>query len=304
MSVDLSINLGSLSLKNPVLTASGCFGYGLEFDQVMNLSKLGGICTKGISIKPRKGNPTTRIAETYGGMLNSIGLQNVGLDVFLNEKLPEMNKYDSAIIVNIFGETESEYLKLAEALNRGKGISALEANISCPNVDKGGLQFGTDPEAVYSLAKGLKSVSRFPVIMKLTPNVTDITSLAKAAQEGGADILSLINTLKGMAVDLESGMPVLATTYGGLSGPCIKPVALAMIHQVRKAVTIPLIGIGGIMNAHDALEFLMTGASAVQIGTANFVKSDAATDILDGIESYFKKKKINKLSEFIGTLKK
>jgi len=302
LSIDLTIDLGPLKLKNPVLTASGCFGYGLEFTDLLDLNRLGGFCTKGISLKPRLGNPTVRIAETYGGMLNSIGLQNVGLDEFLNDKLPKLKEYDTAIIVNIFGESEDEYLKLAELLNDADNVAALEANISCPNVEKGGLQFGTDPDAVFSLAKGLKSVSRFPIIMKLTPNVTDISALAKAAEEGGADILSLINTLRGMAVDLINKKPVLATTYGGLSGPAIKPVALALLHQVRKAVNIPLMGIGGIMNAKDALEFLCVGASAVQVGTANFIKADASLEVLDGIEKYLKENGFKRLRDFIGTI--
>jgi len=300
--VDLSVNLGPLKLKNPVITASGCFGYGLEFENLLDLNKLGGISTKGISLKPRSGNKPVRIAETCGGMLNSIGLQNVGLEVFLKEKLPKLKKFNTAIIVNIFGEFEDEYLRLAEALNEGEKISALEVNISCPNVKKGGLQFGTDPESVYSLAKKLKAVSRFPIIMKLTPNVTDIRVIAKAAQEGGADILSLINTVRGMAVDLEKRKPVLANTYGGLSGPAIKPIALAMLDQVKKTVNLPLIGLGGIMTAKDALEFHLVGASAVEIGTGNFIKSDLALDIVDGISDYLKAKGILRLEDFIGKI--
>lgn len=302
MPVDLSVNLGPLKLKNPVITASGCFGYGLEFENLLDLNKLGGISTKGISLKPRSGNKPVRIAETCGGMLNSIGLQNVGLEVFLKEKLPKLKKFNTAIIVNIFGEFEDEYLRLAEALNEGEKISALEVNISCPNVKKGGLQFGTDPESVYSLAKKLKAVSRFPIIMKLTPNVTDIRVIAKAAQEGGADILSLINTVRGMAVDLEKRKPVLANTYGGLSGPAIKPIALAMLDQVKKTVNLPLIGLGGIMTAKDALEFHLVGASAVEIGTGNFIKSDLALDIVDGISDYLKAKGILRLEDFIGKI--
>jgi dihydroorotate dehydrogenase (NAD+) catalytic subunit len=300
--VDLSVKLGPLKLKNPVLTASGCFGYGLEFEKVLNLSELGGFVTKGISLLPRKGNKTTRIAETYGGMLNSIGLQNVGLEVFIKEKLPALKKYNTAVIVNIFGEFEEEYYKLAQALNPCDGITALEANISCPNVKKGGIQFGTDPDSVYNLTKGLKNASRFPIIMKLTPNVTDIRTVAKAAEEGGADILSVINTLRGMAVDLENKKPVLSTVYGGLSGPCIKPIALAMVHQVLKVVKIPVIGIGGIMDEKDALEFMLLGASAVQVGTANFVKTDASIDILTGIRSYLESRGIKKVTDFIGSI--
>lgn len=302
MSIDLSVKLGPLKLKNPVLAASGCFGYGIEFENLMDLNKLGGIVTKGISLKPRAGNRTVRIAETYGGMLNSIGLQNVGLEIFLKEKLPPLRKFDTAVIVNVFGETLDEYYRLAEGLNKGENIAALEVNVSCPNVEKGGMQSGTDSEFVYSLAKGLKDISRFPIIVKLTPNVTDITVIARAAEEGGADILSLINTLKGMAVNLEEKRPTLANIFGGLSGPCIKPIAMAMLFQTAKAVKIPLIGIGGIMNSKDALEFMMAGASAVEIGTANFIKSDSAIDILEGIAGYLNERGIKKLADFVGTL--
>ena len=303
MTVDLSVKLGPLELKNPILTASGCFGYGLEFEELLDLNKLGGIVTKGISLKPRMGNSPVRIAETYGGMLNSIGLQNVGLEAFLKDKLPKLKKFNTAVIVNIFGESIDDYLRVAEGLNDGDNISAIEANISCPNVKLGGLQFGTDPETVYTLAKGLKSASKFPIIMKLTPNVTSIATVAKAAEEGGADILSLINTLRGMVVSLEEKKPILANTFGGLSGPCIKPVALAMLHQVKKAVKIPIIGLGGIVNGNDALEFLMVGASAVQIGTANFLKTDSAIDILNSLSQYLENKSYTRLTDFIGTLK-
>ena len=303
MTVDLSVKLGPLELKNPILTASGCFGYGLEFEELLDLNKLGGIVTKGISLKPRMGNSPVRIAETYGGMLNSIGLQNVGLEAFLKDKLPKLKKFNTAVIVNIFGESIDDYLRVAEGLNEGDNISAIEANISCPNVKLGGLQFGTDPETVYTLAKGLKSASKFPIIMKLTPNVTSIATVAKAAEEGGADILSLINTLRGMVVSLEEKKPILANTFGGLSGPCIKPVALAMLHQVKKAVKIPIIGLGGIVNGNDALEFLMVGASAVQIGTANFLKTDSAIDILNSLSQYLENKSYTRLTDFIGTLK-
>lgn len=302
MKVDLSVNLGPLKLKNPVLTASGCFGYGLEFEDVVDLNRLGGILTKGISLKPRSGNPVVRIAETYGGMLNSIGLQNVGLDAFIKDKIPPLKKYDTAVIVNIFGETEDEYLKLAGELNAAEHIAALEVNISCPNVKKGGIQFGTDANAVHSLTKNLKKVSRFPIIMKLTPNVTDICEIALASEEGGADILSLVNTFRGMAVDIEKRKPVLATTYGGLSGPCIKPLALAMLHQVATVVKIPLIGMGGIMNVRDVLEFLITGASAVQVGTANFIKSDITMDIVEGLKDHLEKNGIKRISDLIGTI--
>jgi len=299
---DLKVQLGPLKLKNPVLTASGCFGYGIEFAELLDLSRLGGIVTKGVSLKPRRGNPTVRIAETYGGMLNSIGLQNVGIEAFLSEKLPLLRKFDTEVIVNIFGEVEEEYLKLAEKFKMIDGLAALEVNISCPNVAKGGLQFGTDPDSVYSLAKELKKISGQPIIMKLTPNVSDITQIALAAQEGGADMISLINTLKGMAVDLVKMKPVLATTYGGLSGPCIKPVALAMCHQVSKKVKIPIIGMGGIMNGRDAIEFIACGASAVQVGTANFVKSNIAVDIVDEMNEYMDSNGIKDIEQVRGNL--
>ena len=299
---DITTKLGTLELKNPVMTASGTFGYGREFDPVFNVSQLGAIVVKGISLKPMQGNPPPRIVETPAGMLNAIGLANIGIENFIRDKLPWLRDLDTKIIVNIYGHSIDEYGELASALKDVAGVSAVEVNISCPNVDKGGLVFGKDPEVSARVTETVVKNTNKPVIVKLTPNVSDITMLATTVEQAGADCLSLINTLTGMAIDVATRKPRLGNVSGGLSGPAIKPVALHMVYQVARAVRIPVIGIGGILNVHDALEFLIAGASAVQVGTANFINPRATLDIIDGIKSYCDRKNIRNIQEIIGSI--
>jgi dihydroorotate dehydrogenase (NAD+) catalytic subunit len=299
---DLSVSLGPLRLVNPVLTASGTFGYGLEFEPFLDLGRLGGLVTKGLSPKPRQGNPPPRIVETPAGMLNSIGLQNVGVDAFIEEKLPELRAYETAVIANVFGETEAEYIEVCSKLDGATGVAAIELNVSCPNVEKGGMIFGNDPVALSRVTRACRDVTSLPLIVKLSPNVTDIRDTARGAADGGADILSLINTFVGMAVDVERRRPVLARASGGLSGPAIRPLAVWMTWQVHQTVDLPLIGMGGIVDARDALEFILAGASAVQVGTANFIHPDAATRVLDGLENYLVEHGIAAVRELVGTL--
>ncbi|MDQ1333172.1 MAG: dihydroorotate dehydrogenase catalytic subunit, partial [Thermodesulfobacteriota bacterium] len=268
---DLRVSIGPLNLKNPVLTASGTFGYGREFSSLMDLNRLGGIVVKGVSLHPREGNSPPRIVETPCGMLNAIGLANVGLEAFLNEKLPWLRKLDTAVIVNIYGHSVEEYGAVAAGLRGAEGVSAIEVNISCPNVKEGGMAFGTDPKLSARVTGCVVKESDKPVIVKLSPNVTDISKIAVAVEGAGADALTLINTLTGMAIDIERRVPKLANVSGGLSGPAIRPIAVYMVRQVVKAVRIPVIGVGGIMDYRDALEFLIAGARAIQVGTANFV---------------------------------
>lgn len=298
----MAVYLGRLELKNPVMTASGTFGYGEEYADYVNLNKLGAIVVKGLSLKPRLGNPPPRIMETTGGMLNSVGLQNIGVDVFIEEKLPFLRKHDTVVIANIYGETYDEYKKVAKKLSAAKGVHALEVNISCPNVKKGGVSFGSDPKVAARVTQAVKEETSLPVIVKLTPNVTDIAAIAQAVEKAGADAISLINTLTGMAVDLKTRKPHLKNITGGLSGPAIKPVALRMVWEVVKKVSVPVIGIGGIMTAEDALEFLILGAKAVQIGTANFVNPHATMQIIDGIKDYLTANKIKDINEIIRTI--
>ncbi|MCP4579148.1 MAG: dihydroorotate dehydrogenase [Deltaproteobacteria bacterium] len=299
---DLSVQLGPLSLKNPVLTASGTFGYGREFASLMDPNLLGGIVVKGISLKPMAGNPPPRIVETPCGMLNAIGLANVGLGNFLSEKLPWLQKLDTRVIVNIYGHTLDEYGAVAAGLKGVSGISALEVNISCPNVEKGGMAFGTDPVVAARVTERVLKETDKPVIVKLSPNVTDICAIARAVEQAGAHALSLINTLTGMSIDIERRTPKLANGSGGLSGPAIRPVALHMVHQVVKTVHIPVIGMGGILDASDALEFLIAGAGAVQVGTANFANPRATLNILEGIERFLRDRGINSVKDIIGSL--
>ena len=301
--VNLAVKIGSLKIKNPVMTASGTFGYGEEYAEYVDLNKLGAIVVKGLSLKPRLGNPPPRIMETAGGMLNSVGLQNIGVEAFIAEKLPYLRKYDVAVIANIYGETYAEYSKVAGILNSAKGVHALEVNVSCPNVKKGGLSFGSDPKAAAEVTRRVKGETNLPVIVKLTPNVTDIAKVAQAVEKAGADAVSLINTLAGMSVDLKTRTPHLKNITGGLSGPAIKPVALRMVWQVVQRVSIPVIGIGGIMNAEDALEFLILGAKAVQIGTANFINPRATMDVIEGMKYYLLDNKIKDINEIIATFK-
>jgi dihydroorotate dehydrogenase (NAD+) catalytic subunit len=300
--LDLTVNLGPLELKNPVLTASGTFGYGREFSALVDVSLLGGIVVKGISLKPRSGNPPPRIVETPCGMLNAIGLANIGLETFLKDNLPWLKKLNTAVIVNIYGHSIDEYGAVASGLKGTEGVSAIEVNISCPNVECGGMAFGTDPDISARVTELVLKNSDKPVIVKLSPNVTDITVVARAVEKAGADAVSLINTLTGMTIDIERRVPKLANIYGGLSGPAIRPVALYMVYRVARAVNIPVIGVGGILDYRDALEFLIAGARAVQVGTANFVNPRATLDIIEGLRSFCENQGISRIDEIIGTL--
>jgi dihydroorotate dehydrogenase (NAD+) catalytic subunit len=297
---DLTTEIAGIPLKNPIITASGTFGYGLEFEQLIDLNQLGGIVVKGLSIEPMRGALPPRLHQTPSGMLNAIGLQNVGVSRFISEKLPHLRKYSTAIFANVFGYTLEDYVRVIEVLNTADGLAAYEINVSCPNVTKGGLQYGSDPAATYEVVRAIKVVSRRPVIVKLSPNVTDITVMAQAAEEAGADGISLINTLLGMSIDVESFRPRLGNLTGGLSGPAIKPVAVRMVYQVARAVKIPLIGIGGVRFAEDALEFLLAGARAVQIGTANFLDPQTSIQVIRGLESFCRRKGIQRLREIVG----
>ncbi len=300
---DLSVAIGGLKLKNPVMTASGTFGYGEEYSPFVDLNCLGAIVVKGLSLEPRYGNPPPRIMETPSGMLNAVGLQNIGVRAFIEKKLPFLRGYDTAVIANIFGETIDEYRHVAEILTGIDGIHAIEINISCPNVKKGGIAFGARPEVAAEVTRQVRGETDLPLIVKLTPNVADIAEIALAAEAAGADAVSLINTITGMSVDIEQRRPHLANITGGLSGPAIRPVALRMVWQAVRALKIPVIGIGGIMTAGDALEFLITGARAVEIGTANFVCPSATMEIIDGISAYLIRHRIGKISELIGSLR-
>lgn len=301
--INLSVEIAGIQFQNPILTASGTFGYGMEYTDFIDLNRLGGIIVKGLSIKPSQGNPPPRIVETASGMLNAIGLQNIGVEAFIKEKIPFLKKFNTKIIANFFGDTQDEYVRTAEILSNVSEIAGLEMNISCPNVEKGGLAFGTNPKITEELVRKVKKITSLPLIVKLSPNVTDIVVMAKAAVNGGADALSIINTLLGMAIDVHSRRPMLANITGGLSGPAIKPVALRMVWQVAKTVKIPIIGIGGIMNARDALEFVIAGASAVQVGTANFIDPSISVKIIEGIKNYCEKEKIGDIKDLIGTLR-
>jgi dihydroorotate dehydrogenase (NAD+) catalytic subunit len=302
-SPDLSVNISGSHFKNPVMTASGTFGYGLEFTDFFDLSELGGFCTKGLSLKPLPGNAPGRIVETPAGMLNAIGLENVGIDCFLSEKLPKLHRYDTHIIANIFGKTIEEFVALAEILGRYERISALELNISCPNIKEGGIQFGHDPEMTFRVTESVKQHSQKPVWVKLSPNVTDIRVFARACEQAGADALTLVNTFVGMSIDVDRRRPMLSNTTGGLSGPAIRPLAVRMVYQAAQAVSIPIVGIGGITSARDALEFMIAGASAVQIGTANFFDPLSAVKVIRGLGEYCEKHGLQSIREIIGTLR-
>ncbi len=300
---DLSVNIGRLHLKNPVLTASGTFGYGEEFADFIDIGMLGGIVVKAVTGKNRDGNAYPRMAETPSGMLNSVGLQNKGVDHFIREIYPKIKDFKTAVIVNVSGSTIEEYVEVAEKINELENIPAIELNISCPNVKLGGMAFGTVAASAVEVTKAVKKVYHQDLIVKLSPNVTSITEIAKAVVDGGADMISLINTLLGMAIDVNSRKPVLSTITGGLSGPAIKPVALRMVWQVHKAVKVPVIGMGGIMNATDAIEFMLAGASAIQVGTANFIDPAVSVKIVESIEAYLRLHKISSVNELIGALK-
>lgn len=300
---NLSVEFAGIKLKNPVLTASGTFGYGEELSDFVDLNKLGGVIVKGVSLKPIQGNPPPRIWETPAGMLNAIGLENPGVEVFLNEKLPFLRKFDTAVIVNVFGYSLEEYVDVVARLDGVPGISGLEVNISCPNVKAGGMMFGTNVKAAFELLEAIRKATKLPIIAKLSPNVTDITEFARAAKDAGCDGLSLINTLLGMAIDVRSRKPRLANCTGGLSGPAIRPVAVRMVWQTAKAVQLPIIGMGGIVTGEDALEFILAGASAVAVGTANFIDPLATLNVLDGIETFMREQGVNDIKELIGAVK-
>ena len=300
--MNTAVNIAGVTLKNPVVTASGTFGSGKEYSDFVDLNKLGGVVTKGVANIPWAGNPTPRIAETASGMLNAIGLQNPGIDVFVQRDIPFLQQYDTKIIVNVCGKSVSDYCEVVERLGDEK-VDLLEINISCPNVKEGGIAFGQNPRAVEEITSELKKRAKQPIIMKLSPNVTDITEMARAAEAGGADALSLINTLTGMKIDVDKRAFALANKTGGLSGPAIKPVAVRMVYQVANAVKLPIIGMGGIMTAYDALEFLMAGATAVSVGTANFTNPYATVEIAAGIEEYMKRNNINDIKKIIGCVK-
>ena len=300
---DLSVDFAGIKLKNPVLTASGTFGYGEEFADIIDLNRLGGVIVKGISLRPISGNPPPRIWETPSGMLNAIGLENPGVDVFLSEKLPYLRQYDTAVIVNIFGYSLEDYVAVTERLDGVPGVAGLEVNISCPNVKAGGIVFGTNVKASFELLSALRRRTKLPLIAKLSPNVTDITEFARAAADAGCDGLSLINTLLGMAIDVRSRRPRLANCTGGLSGPAIRPVAVRMVWQAAQAVRLPIIGMGGIMTAEDALEFVLAGATAVAVGTANFVNPAATLDVISGLETFLAREGVASLRELTGQVR-
>lgn len=299
---DLAVNIGGIRMKNPVITASGTFGYGEEMSELYDLSSLGGIMVKGLSLSPQPGNPPPRICETPAGMLNAIGLQNVGVRAFIEEKLPVLRRWDTRIIANIYGHDSGEYAEVARRLNDAEGVDGIELNISCPNIKKGGMAFGTDPVETRNVVKAVRRACKLPLIVKLSPNVTDITEFARAAEGEGADALSLINTLLGMAIDIHRRKPVLANIMGGLSGPAIRPVALRMVYQVARAVKVPLIGMGGIMNAEDAVSFLLAGASAVAVGTANFVDPMTPLKVIQGLRDYMIQYGMTSMQDLIGAV--
>lgn len=299
--MNIGVNLAGVALKNPVMTASGTFGSGEEFSEFVDLNKLGAVVTKGVANVPWEGNPTPRIAETYGGMLNAVGLQNPGIDVFVQRDIPFLKKYDTKIIVNVCGRTTEDYCEVVERL-ADQSVDMLEINISCPNVKEGGIAFGQNPKAVESITREVKKHAKQPVIMKLSPNVTDITEMAKAAEAGGADVLSLINTITGMKIDINRRTFALANKTGGLSGPAIHPVAVRMVYQTAQAVKIPIIGMGGIATAEDALEMILAGATAVSVGTANFNNPMATVEIAEGIKTYMEHNGIADINELIGAV--
>ena len=300
--MNLSVNIAGVTMKNPVTTGSGTFGSGEEFSEFVDLSALGAVTTKGVANVPWPGNPTPRIAEVYGGMLNAIGLQNPGIDVMIERDLPMLQKAGAAVIVNVCGKSEKDYVEVVERLS-DQPVDLLEINVSCPNVKEGGIAFGQDPKALHHITKEVKAKAKQPIIMKLSPNVTDITEMARAAVDAGTDGLSLINTLTGMKIDIEKRDFVLANKTGGISGPAIKPVALRMVYQVANAVDVPIIGMGGISTAEDALEFIMAGATAVSVGTANFMNPSATIDVIEGIKDYMKRHQIEDIQELIGCVK-
>ena len=299
--MNMKVDLCGVTLNNPVMTASGTFGSGAEYSEFVDLNKLGAVVTKGVANVPWAGNPTPRVAEVYGGMLNAVGLQNPGIDVFIERDIPFLKKYDTKIMVNVCGHSTEEYIAVVERL-RDQPVDLLEINISCPNVKEGGIAFGQDPKAVEAITREMKKYAAQPVIMKLSPNVTDITEMARAAEAGGADGLSLINTLTGMKIDIHRRNFVLANKTGGMSGPAIHPIAVRMVYQVAQAVKLPIVGMGGIMNAEDAIEMILAGATAVSVGTANFVNPHVTEEIVDGIRAYMEQYKVADIKELVGAV--
>lgn len=299
--MNTSVNIAGVTLKNPVMTASGTFGSGAEYSQFVDLNRLGAVVTKGVANIPWPGNPTPRIAETYGGMMNAVGLQNPGIDVFVKRDIPFLKEYDTKIVVNVCGKSEKDYVEVVERLGE-EAVDLLEINVSCPNVKEGGIAFGQDPKALNQITKAVKKVAKQPIIMKLSPNVTDITEMARAAVDGGSDALSLINTLTGMKIDVHKRKFALANKTGGLSGPAVKPVAVRMVYQVANVVNVPIIGMGGIATWEDAIEFILAGATAVSVGTANFYNPTATVEIVNGIEEYMKQYGIEDISDLVGAV--
>lgn len=300
---DLKVKIGNIVLKNPVIPASGTFGYGTEYIDETNIENLGAIIVKGLSIEPSKGNPAPRVVETPSGLLNAVGLENIGINEFIKSKLPVLKKYDTPVIVNVYGKSEEEYIKVVEVIEDNKDISGIEVNISCPNVKKGGIAFGTSPDSCSDLISKLRKITSKTLIVKLSPNVTDIRPIAQSAEDAGADAVSLINTITGMLIDINTKKPLLANVTGGLSGPAIRPVALRMVYETAQVVNIPVIGIGGITNYEDALSFIIAGASAVEIGTGNFLNPKTCEKTVLGIKKYLEKNNISSIEELKGSIK-
>jgi dihydroorotate dehydrogenase (NAD+) catalytic subunit len=300
--MDLSVTIGSLHLKNPVIAASGCFGYGVEYADVVDLSSLGAIVVKGLFLEEREGHPAPRIVETPAGMLNAIGLQGIGVRRFVDEKLPELRARKATVVVNVCGTTIDEYVEVSRILSDADGVAAIELNISCPNIKEGGIQFGCSLSGTFDVVSSVRKATRLPIIPKLTPNVTDVASFARAAEEGGADAVSLVNTFLAMVIDIESRRPKISNIVGGLSGPAIRPIAVRMVYECRQVVKIPILGMGGIVDARDALEFIIAGASAVQVGTANFVDPFIWPKLLDGMRDYLQRHSLARISDLIGTV--
>jgi dihydroorotate dehydrogenase (NAD+) catalytic subunit len=300
--INLSVNLGKLKLKNPVMTASGTFGYGEEYSEFIDINKLGAIVVKGLSLKPKQGNPPPRIVETPAGMLNAIGLQNIGIENFIHKKLPFLKQFETPVIANFFGDSIAEYVKAAGILNSAKGIHALEMNISCPNKQAGWSIFGTDPKVTFKVVSQVRKATDLTLIVKLSPNVTDIGLMAKTAEDAGADAVSLINTLTGMAIDIKSKKPKLANITGGLSGPAVRPIAVRMVWECYKTVNIPVIGMGGILSSEDAIEFILAGASAIAVGTGNFINPKTTINILEGIKKFMVDNEVNSIKDLTGAV--
>jgi dihydroorotate dehydrogenase (NAD+) catalytic subunit len=300
--VDLSVSIGTLKLKNPLIAASGCFGYGVEYADLVDLSSLGGVAVKGLFLAEREGHPAPRIVETPAGMLNAIGLQGIGVRRFVDEKLPELRARRATVIVNVCGTTLDEYVEVSRILSDAEGVDAIELNISCPNIKEGGIQFGCSLTGTFDVVSAVRRVTRLPLIPKLTPNVTDVSSFAHAAEDAGADAVSLVNTFLAMVIDVETRRPKISNVVGGLSGPAIRPIAVRMVYECRQAVRIPIVGMGGIADARDALEFMIAGASAVQVGTANFVDPMIWPKLLDGITAYMQRHGIDRIADLVGTV--